>query len=154
MSGIVCIYKNQHLYVVDEFYGQRDTMTLIDAIKERYPSQQITIYPDSSGYNQNTTSNVTDIQLLKKSFKVSVKRNPSVKNRVNKLNKSLHDDKISVDINRCTNLVRCLESQCYTAKGEPDKTSGFDHMLDAFGYVTWQINFELKPYKRNVAQGF
>jgi hypothetical protein len=38
----------------------------------------------------------------------------------------------------CRRLIECLELQCWTEKGEPDKDAGHDHMNDALGYVIWR----------------
>jgi len=35
-------------------------------------------------------------------------------------------------------MIECLELQCYTEKGDPDKDSGHDHMNDALGYLIWR----------------
>jgi hypothetical protein len=35
-------------------------------------------------------------------------------------------------------LIECLELQCYTDKGDPDKDAGHDHMNDALGYLVWR----------------
>jgi hypothetical protein len=39
---------------------------------------------------------------------------------------------------RCKRLIECLELQCYTDKGDPDKDAGHDHMNDALGYLVWR----------------
>ena len=36
-------------------------------------------------------------------------------------------------------LIECLELQSYTEKGEPDKEAGYDHMVDALGYICWRL---------------
>ena len=40
--------------------------------------------------------------------------------------------------NKCKLLIECLELQCYSEKGEPDKEAGYDHMNDALGYLIWR----------------
>jgi len=39
----------------------------------------------------------------------------------------------------CKKVIQCLELQCYTSGGEPDKDAGHDHMNDALGYVIWRL---------------
>jgi hypothetical protein len=34
----------------------------------------------------------------------------------------------------CPHLVEALEKQAYDKHGEPDKTGGLDHVIDAAGY--------------------
>jgi hypothetical protein len=38
----------------------------------------------------------------------------------------------------CKRMIECLELQCYTEKGDPDKDGGHDHMNDALGYLIWR----------------
>ncbi|MCF2502766.1 hypothetical protein L0663_05210 [Dyadobacter sp. CY107] len=39
-----------------------------------------------------------------------------------------------INTNNCPRLTESLEQQAYDKNGEPDKTSGFDHINDAQGY--------------------
>ena len=60
--------------------------------------------------------------------------NPAVKDRVLSMNKLIGERKYKVNPDTCPELVESLERQAYDKNGEPDKTSGFDHVLDATGY--------------------
>jgi hypothetical protein len=40
-----------------------------------------------------------------------------------------------VNPEKCPNLVESLEKQAYNKNGEPDKSTGLDHILDAAGYM-------------------
>ena len=61
--------------------------------------------------------------------------NPLVKNRVHSVNKQFEDNRLFVNTTACPTLANCLERQSYDANGEPNKSSGFDHQNDAFGYA-------------------
>jgi hypothetical protein len=64
-------------------------------------------------------------------------KNPAVKDRLMALNQIIHNQgkrRLLVNPDKCPNLIEGLERQAYTKNGEPDKTSGFDHLNDAIGY--------------------
>ena len=150
MASVVCIYEHGLMKVVDEFYGDTNTETLCKSIKERFPNHQnqIRIYPDSTGGRNTSNSNQSDIDILKSHFRgnVFVNRNPSVRDRVNKVNalfcNSVGDRKCFVNINKCKHLARCLEFQVYDDKGRPDKTKEQDHLPDALGYCLMRFRFQ------------
>jgi len=141
MSAVVCLFKDQKLYVVDEFKDYFDTPDLIEAILQRYDDRVIYAYPDASGKNRSSNdASVTNHKLLRQAnFKVRVNsRNPNVQDRINTVNARLRsaDDDTHLFINslKCPELVKGLEQQVYD-NGKPDKSQGIDHQLDALGYV-------------------
>jgi len=50
------------------------------------------------------------------------------------MNKMIESRDYKVNTDACPSLTESLERQSYDKNGEPDKTSGFDHVLDAAGY--------------------
>ena len=47
----------------------------------------------------------------------------------------------------CPNLVNNLNNQIYDKNtDQPDKTQGYDHMLDSLGYLVWK----LYPIRRQI----
>ena len=41
---------------------------------------------------------------------------------------------------RCKRTIHSLERQLYKQESSvPDKDSGYDHMNDALGYITWRL---------------
>src|SRR5690606_34947496 len=63
--------------------------------------------------------------------------NPRVKDRVLAMNAMLHkagDRRYRINPETCPSLVESLEKQPYDKHGEPDKSSGLDHVIDAAGY--------------------
>ena len=98
------------------------------------------VYPDASG-NARKSNNASDsdLAILKQAgFQVCVnRRNPAVKDRVlsyNKLSHSEGERRFRVNVDACPHLVESLEKQAYDRNGEPDKSGGLDHVLDASGY--------------------
>jgi hypothetical protein len=61
--------------------------------------------------------------------------------------KGEHRLKIS---NTCKRMIECLELQCYSDKGVPDKEGGHDHMTDALGYLVWR---EFNPLHAGAGRG-
>lgn len=147
MSAVICKIINGNIHVVDEIYGQHDTQELIQEIRRRY-NNKIIAYPDASGLHRKTNSNFTDIDLLKRQFTVLTNYNPSVRNRVNRVNSNFCNDRLErrvfINYDKCPFLVTSLLSQVYDAKGKPDKNNDFDHMVDALGYIVYHY-FLLPP---------
>jgi hypothetical protein len=92
----------------------------------------------------------SDLSLLKAAgFRVCVNSvNPAVKDRVLSVNAMLNKDgkrRYKVNPQTCPHLVESLEKQAYDKNGEPDKTAGFDHVIDATGYF---ISYKFPIVKR------
>lgn len=140
MAAVVCVVRDWKPRAVDELSKLLDTPAMIAAIKARYPGHSIFVYPDASGGNRKSNNaSVSDISLLEAAgFTVlNNPANPAVKDRVLSVNQALHaagERKLLVNGDRCPGLVEGLEKQAYDKNGEPDKTGGLDHLLDALGY--------------------
>lgn len=137
MAAVVHVIRDGVAYAVDEFTGLLDTPEMITNLKLVYPNHKIIVYPDASGDSRKTVNaSATDIALLRQAgFKVFVNRkNPFVKDRILSFNVLIKSGKYKVNAERCPELVEGLEKQAYDEKGEPDKSSGFDHINDAAGY--------------------
>jgi hypothetical protein len=141
-SSVIYVYENEILYAVDEITGVLNTETTINIIKERYPNKRIMMYPDASGNFGSTRTTISDIALLKQAgFEVYTKnKNPFVKDRIQSVNVMLKDAKgrirLYVNTHKCKQFTKALEQQGYV-NGQPDKSSGLDHILDAGGYAVW-----------------
>ena len=144
MAAVVHVYRNGAPHAVDEFIGFLDTPALITAIKKKYVDIEtpckIIAYPDASGKNRKSNNAAaTDIAQLKgaKFLVLAHPSNPFIRDRVAAFNKMIHKDGnglYKVNVDRCPHLVEGLEKQAYDKNGEPDKTSGVDHVLDGGGY--------------------
>jgi PBSX family phage terminase large subunit len=137
MAAIVHVLRNDKPNAVAELTGVFDTPAMIQLIKSKYQGQKIFIYPDASGNNRKSqNASESDIALLKQAgFIIMVNpANPAVKDRVLAMNKLISERQYLVNPDTCPELVEALERQAYDKNGEPDKASGFDHVLDATGY--------------------
>jgi hypothetical protein len=143
MSAVIAVRLGNGLLVIDEIAGAHDTDALAQEIRRRHPQQQIYIYPDASGGSRSTNASQTDIQILESygMSNQSPRSNPPVRDRVAAVQALLENGKGQVRLQvaqGCRRVIECLELQCYSDKGEPDKDAGFDHMNDALGYLVWR----------------
>lgn len=150
MSGVAHVLRNGQPRAVDEIVNGYDTPSVIQTIKERYwryeggryvKSRQIRVYPDASGNSRKSVNaSASDLALLRnEGFQVIVDHaNPPVKDRVNSMNamfcNALGERKYLVNAEKCPTYASCLEQQAWDEAGEPDKSSGFDHVNDSAGY--------------------
>ena len=143
MSAVIGVRTGKGLTIVDEVSGAHDTDALGAEIRRRYPDHRIYGYPDASGGNRSTNASQTDIQILE-SYGISnqsPKANPPVRDRVAAVQALLENGKGEIRLkvsSSCRRVIECLELQCYSEKGEPDKDAGHDHMNDALGYLVWR----------------
>lgn len=143
MSAVIAVRLGSSLLVIDEIAGAHDTDALAQEIVRRYPQRRMYAYPDASGGNRSTNASQTDVQILESygMSNQSPRANPPVRDRVAAVQALLENGKGQVRLQvaaQCPRLIECLELQCYTDKGEPDKDAGFDHMNDALGYLVWR----------------
>ncbi len=141
MACVVSVIRDGEPHAVDELTGVRDTPTMAKILSERYMDHEICIYPDASGQNTSSkNASLSDHDILRQhGFKVYVDNaNPSIKDRLNAVNRLILDGignrTVKINTRQCTELTNALEQQVYDKNGMPDKTSGHDHILDAFGY--------------------
>lgn len=151
MFSAIHVKREGRMEAVAELGGILDTPALIDTLKAKYSGNAIYIYPDASGGSRKTVNaSESDISLLKKAgFRVRAKpTNPPVKNRILAMNTAFAKDRIRVNDKACPTLAGALEQQAYDKNGEPDKTTGHDHPVDAQGYLAhWEF-----PVVKPVAQ--
>lgn len=142
MSAVVFVNRNGWPVAVEEVIGVLDTPAMIEALQRRFPNRAIFVYPDASGDARKTNNaSVSDLELLKQAKFIVLNNaaNPFVKDRVLAMNRMIcsGSDKVrrlKVNVQACPAFTEGLEKQAYTDKGEPDKTSGLDHAVDAGGY--------------------
>lgn len=160
MAAVVSVevVKNntRNIIVINELVGLKNTEEMIRRLKAEYPNSFLTVYPDYSGDSRNTAGNDTDVSLLKASgIRVITKPNPLIKNRVNVVNSAfknaLGQKMILINREKCPKLITALTSQGYTQSGEPDKSQGHDHVLDALGYLIYNRigKTQIKGYQVN-----
>lgn len=143
MHAGVSVIRGDLPLTLAELTKVRDTPTMAKLLKERYLDQghPVIIYPDASGQNTSSkNASESDISILKQAgFQVRVNNsNPAVKDRVNSVNAMLLNAtggrRWLINTDDCPVTTECLEQQAWGSNGEPDKSSGHDHMNDANGY--------------------
>lgn len=140
MSAAICVIRNGDPMALAEYIGVRDTPAMIALLKDRHQGHQMTVYPDASGgATKSVNASLSDITLLRSAgFTVLANsRNPAVKDRVMALSQMIHNQgkrRLLINPDTCPSIIEGLERQAYNKNGEPDKTSGFDHLNDALGY--------------------
>jgi len=157
MAGLASVLIDGKIYVFKEYHNLLDTPELINAVRADFPHNKIIAYPDSTGIKRGSAdAGITDIALLRKAkFVIRARnRNPYIKDRVASVNNAFNKKKLFIDTERCPETTECLEQQIWLPNGQPDKTTGLDHMMDALGYL---VNYimpvrELKPKQLSVVQ--
>ena len=140
MCAVVFVMREGVPHAVSELINMFDTPATIVTIKSKFAGHPIYIYPDASGNaRKSNNASVSDISLLQAAgFSVFVNHsNPFVKDRVLSMNCLIHAGsvrKLRVNADLCPSFAEALEKQCYDKNGEPDKSSGLDHVVDAGGY--------------------
>lgn len=144
MAAAVHVLRDGVPHAVAELTGLLDTPAMIAAIEARWRTgdvkHPVLVYPDASGNSRKSNNaSTSDLALLRgASFTVCVNpTNPAVKDRVLAVNQRLLKGELRqyfVNEDACPHLVEALEKQTYDKNGEPDKSTGLDHIIDAAGY--------------------
>jgi phage terminase large subunit len=150
MSAVIYVLRGEVYHAVEELCGIYDTPSMITALKERYLNHNVAIYPDASGGSRKTVdASISDISLLESAgYTIRVnKKNPFIKDRVIATNSAFESGTLMINCERCQELAGNFEQLSYDANGNPDKTSGLDHLIDA---ATYPIAYEL-PINKPIA---
>jgi len=134
MSAVVHVVEGLNKYAVAEFSNLFDTYQMCEAIRSKFPGHKIVIYPDASGQNRNTSGR-SDVDIIK-SFGYSVRvpnKNGYVRDRINMVNTAFRKKNYFVNPFECPDYTTALQKLKFK-NGEPDKSSGLDHIVDAGGY--------------------
>lgn len=142
MSAIIHVLRNDEPHAVMELLDVFDTPSMAKLIKARFRDEghPVMVYPDASGNSRKSNNaSESDLTILRQhGLTVCVNpTNPAVKDRVLSMNRMIHHEgerKYKVNPDACPHYVEALEKQAYDKNGEPDKTSGIDHCIDAGGY--------------------
>lgn len=149
MTAVLAIKPDSRsLYVFDELYLENsNTPQMCEELKRKASTRSnkaVLVYPDASGSARTSTGNSTNHAIIQAAgFRlVSDKKNPPIVDRINEVNALLENAQGVRRLfihPRCKNLIKSLHSLTYTDNGDPDKSSGFDHMADAIGYMVHQL---------------
>ena len=154
MSAAIMVREGDGLHVIDEIVIQgSNTEEMCEEIKNRYPTQQIVVFPDPSGKARKTSaSGKTDFTILQNAGFVVKARNahPPIKDRINSLNSVLlntnNEKRLLIDP-KCKETIKCLKRHVFKEGTQiPDKSTGVDHQFDA---LTYAVEY-LFPVKRDI----
>jgi hypothetical protein len=135
---------NRRIHFFDEIivkgaYGNLSpTQRACDIIRDRYPKHIIRVYPDSTGRRRQTNAAISDIEIIRSNgFQVYAKSvNPFVRDRLSAVNAKLTGSSITVDVDKCPDLVEDFERCERDEYGDLDKSQGgLTHSSDAAGYA-------------------
>lgn len=135
--AVTFVIDNNNPVAVDEFVSY-DTRDFVNNLT-RYKGKAVIVYPDASGGSGRTNASESDISIIQKAgFQVlSHPSNPAIRDRVNAYNGLLAHNRLTVNTNKCPNLVNALETQGYDERGEPEKWNAhpaIDDWADGSGY--------------------
>jgi hypothetical protein len=150
MAASIHVLRGGKPHAVDELTGVFDTPAMCALIQKRFPGHPVFVYPDASGKNRKSqNASESDLSVLRQAkFTVCVNpANPAIKDRVLSVNRLLDARDYKVNLDRCPALVEALEKQAYDKHGEPDKSGGLDHIMDAAGYF---IAYKYPVVSRNI----
>lgn len=134
----------EQLHAIGEVHNSYDTDATIAALRDMFPNNPIHVYPDATGDRRsasNSAPNKTDIAKLKLAgFKVIVdSKNPAIRERVQCTNAVFCTGTMArryyINDDLCPEAAAAFEQQVYDKNGQPDKTSGNDHITECGGYV-------------------
>lgn len=153
MSAVIGVRVGDTMHIIDEIrMFSSNTQEMVSELRERYPGQQIVVYPDPAARQRKTSAGgQTDLSILQNAgFQVKAPlSHDAVRDGINAVNSRLRDATgvmhLLVDP-KCKNLIESLERHAYKeGTSQPDKESGYDHMTDAVRYMISYI----WPVKRN-----
>lgn len=159
MSAVIAVRNGDNLYVIDEIrMFSSNTTEIVGEIKSRYPGSKIFVYPDPAGAaRKSSAGGVTDHTILANAgFVVKAPRSHTpVRDRINAVNSRLKDANGQRHLfihPKCKYTIEGLERHTYKeGTSQPDKDSGYDHQMDALGYMVDYI-WPIKREHNNITQ--
>jgi phage terminase large subunit len=159
MSAVIAIRKGDDLCVIDEIrMFSSNTAEIVEEIKSRYPKSKVWVYPDPASRQRKTSAGgTTDLTILQNAgfvVKAPMSHTP-VRDRINAVNSRLMDAKGIRHLfirPQCKYTIEGLERHTYKeGTTQPDKDSGYDHMMDALGYMVDYL-FPIKREREETRQ--
>ena len=159
MSAVIAVRYGDTLHIIDEIkIFSSNTGEMVDEIKQRYPKSKVMCFPDPAGHQRKSSAGgMTDITILQNAgFVVKAPRGHTpVRDRINAVNSRLCD---ATGIRHLyvaptvKYVIEGLERHTYKdGSTQPDKDSGYDHMMDALGYMVDYL-FPVKRDTSNIEQ--
>lgn len=142
---VVHVIDGDVVSVVDEF-APKNTDAIVIEINARYQGHVVNFYPDSSGDNESSNADKTDITILRDGIRTPSapyalfnSTNPTIMSRVNAVNAKISKQKYLVNYLKCPKVSNALTSQGWGKDGKPEKSDDHkggapDDFNDALGY--------------------
>lgn len=159
MSVTIAVRQGDILYVIDEIrMYSSNTQEAVEEVRSRYPASKIWAYPDPASRQRKTSAGgLTDLTILSNAgfiVKAPLSHDP-VRDRINSVNSRLcgTDGIRRLFIHpKCKYTIEGLERHTYKeGTVQPDKDSGYDHMMDSLGYMVAYM-FPVKKDTSNIVQ--
>lgn len=154
MASVVCLVRDDNVYIIDELEGSTDTDELAKTLNSRYPNNPIIAYPDPSGKQKKSSAPTgqTDFTILEEhGIKTKAKkRTPPVVDTVNAVNAMLRNTNDVCRLfvhNQCRKTMESLERTQWidnkSSSMKISKSEGVEHMTDGLRYFI-HYKFPLK----------
>jgi hypothetical protein len=134
-----------------------NTQELADELNRRYPNSKLWVYPDPAGAaRKSSAGGQTDHTILSNAGFIvkSPRAHTPVRDRINAVNARLCDSTGNRHLlltPNCKYTIEGLERHTYKeGTTQPDKDSGYDHQMDALGYMVdymFPVRRDAEPYK-------
>jgi len=159
MSVVIAVRRGDDLYVIDEIrMFSSNTQEAVDEVKSRYPNSRVWAFPDPASRQRKTSAGgTTDLIILQNAgFIVKCPHSHTpVRDRINAVNSRLcgGDNQRHLFVTpQAKFTIEGLERQTYKENTTtPDKESGYDHQMDALGYMVDYL-FPVKKDVGNIVQ--
>jgi len=145
MASTIFVIRGKQYQALDETKGASDTETWARAIKAKYPTQRIHVYPDPTGNQRKTSAaiGVTDFTILRNAgFDVlSRSSSPSLVDSAKAVNRQLMNANGLVNLYihpRCVNTIVSLERTSWvegTDNAVINKADNIEHWSDGIRYM-------------------
>lgn len=139
---VVIVKRGNSLHIANEFAGLRDIREGIKLLKEKYETNNVTVYPGLTGRTANAANSTEVDYTLLKNANYSIKTNeydvPS-KEVIMACNEALTIGNVKIDKNKCPTLTLCLDTQQYDDRGLPLNDNNKFWINEAFSYPVYKI---------------
>lgn len=112
-------------------------------VKQKYPNHEIIIRPDATGKRKTTNSSLSDFDIIRNMLTSSIQTdslNPRIVDRWASVNRAFEKDLVKINVNKCKNTTRDLETLTYKegscVADLSDPMAG--HITDALGYCVYR----------------
>jgi len=155
MSAVIAVKRDDNFYIVNELeIMSSNTSELCSALYSKYGryeneqgklcKREVVVCPDPSGNRRQHASGGTDFKIIKEAGflihapKGAPRGTDNITNAQTNLLNAAGEIHVYVH-SRCKKLIKALEGFTYKKDTNiPNKTSGLDHITDAFKYLLWQ----------------